>query len=118
MASNQYILVSELPPGWTNEQRLALRGGVGQLGAQSTASPNAVGQPANVNHSRTSLDGTQILFQAMFEDGEITRANIVATIAEALALPEKTTSWRTLQTGSKRASCGSWSTIGANQIIT
>jgi hypothetical protein len=87
MASNQYILVSELPPGLTNEQRLLARDGVGQLGGQSTASPNAVGQPSNVNHSRTSLDGTQILFQAMFEDDEITRENIVATIAEALSLP-------------------------------
>jgi hypothetical protein len=88
MATNQYIAVTELPPGWTNEQRLAIRGAVGALGPQSTSSPRAGGQPANVTHSRACTDGTKILFRAMFDDAEITRANIVATIAAALGLTE------------------------------
>ncbi len=82
MASNQSILISELAPGWNDPERLQLRAGVGALGAQSDA------QPANINHSRVSLDNTQMIFQALFEDEEITRDNIVATIAVALVLPE------------------------------
>ena len=76
-----YILVTELPPGWTNEQRLEIHNAMGALGKQSGANP------AEINHSRVSLNGREMFFEALFADAEITHEAVITTIAAALGLP-------------------------------
>ena len=44
-------------------------------------------QPAIMNHSRESLNGSQIIFEAEFDEDEITRDAIVDIVAEATGLP-------------------------------
>ncbi len=77
-----YFLVTDLPPGWTNEQRQQAFGVMRGMGAQSNASP------AKINHSRLSLDGTALCVEAEFEDSEIVRAAVVTAIATELGVPE------------------------------
>jgi hypothetical protein len=45
-------------------------------------------QPAEMNHTRERLDQRALLIEALFEETEITREAIVATMADAVGLPE------------------------------
>ena len=82
MTWHGYILISNLPPGWTNEQRHAAWNGMRRIGRQS--SPIS----AWINHTRESLDGRELLVEAEFEEMEITREAIVAVIANEAGIAE------------------------------
>jgi hypothetical protein len=73
-----YILITELPPGWTNEQRTTAFNAMRGMGKQADASP------AKINHSRARLDDKALLVEAEFDTAEITRAAVVDMIAVAL----------------------------------
>jgi hypothetical protein len=81
MGWHGYVLVSGIPPGWTNEQRLAAFAALHGLGAQDDP------QPAKNNHYRISLDQTEIIYEAEFDEAEITFDNICQVIADILSLP-------------------------------
>lgn len=80
MSWHGYILVTNLPPGWTQSERekawTALRG----MGRQDHPIP------AHNNHSRLRLDGKALIVEAEFADSEITRAAVVAMVANALGV--------------------------------
>jgi hypothetical protein len=73
-----YILISNLPPGWTKSERDRAWDAMRCIGKKEHP------QPSHVNHSRLSLDGSALLVEAEFAESEITRAAVVATIAAAL----------------------------------
>jgi len=75
-----YILIGELPPGWTSSQRQKAWDALRRLGKQSDV------QPCRVNHSRLSLDGRAIILEAEFAEDEISRDAIVATLSTALGV--------------------------------
>lgn len=72
------ILVTELPPGWTNEDRTIAAAALKGIGTQSAV------QPCHVTHSRISTNGREIELESLWSEGEITREAVVAVIAEAL----------------------------------
>lgn len=82
MAWHGYLLITDLPPGWTNEQRQQAFGVARGMGKQSGPSP------AKINHSRLSLDGTALIIEAEFTDSEIERDAVVSAIAVELSVPE------------------------------
>lgn len=75
-----YILV-EVPPGFTATDRRAAYDALSLIGRQSDPSP------AKINHRRESLNGSQIIIEAEFDEGEITRDAIVDLVASATGLP-------------------------------
>jgi len=75
-----YIHVKNLPPGWTNDQRNTAWDAMRATGKQSGT------QPAEVTHTRVSLDNAEIILESLFEDDEITREAVVATMAAALGV--------------------------------
>ena len=81
MSWRGYFLVSELPPGWTNEQRLAAQGAVHGIGRQSDPLPQ------NINTMIVSLDGKKAIYEGLYTDSEITFDAICQVIADALSLP-------------------------------
>ena len=78
MSTQAYVLIENLPPGWTNEERLTAWATLRKTGRQQHP------KPSHINHSRLSLDGKKILMEADFEDSELTRDYIVNVIAVAL----------------------------------
>lgn len=75
-----YILVT-VPPGFTATNRRAAYDALATIGKQHDPSP------AKINHSRESLNGSQIIFEAEFDEDEITRDAVVDLVAEATGLP-------------------------------
>ena len=75
-----YILVT-VPPGFTATNRRAAYDALTMIGKQHDPSP------AKINHRRESLNGSQIIIEAEFEEDEITREAIVDLVASATGLP-------------------------------
>ena len=75
-----YILI-EVPPGFTATDRRAAYDALATIGKQHDPSP------AKINHRRESLDGSQIIIEAEFDEYEITRDAIVDLVASATGLP-------------------------------
>lgn len=75
-----YILI-EVPPGFTATNRRAAYDVLASIGRQSDPSP------AKINHRRESLNGSQIIIEAEFDESEITRDAIVDLVASATGLP-------------------------------
>ncbi len=80
MSWRGYLLITELPPGWTNEERQVAFAAVRTMGKQDGP------DPCRINHSRLSLDGRAMLVEAEFAEGEITREAVVDLIAAALGV--------------------------------
>lgn len=79
---NGYIVVYNIPGGWTVPQRVDILNNLKELGLQTGLYPNLI------NHTRRNLTDTGFIFEALFDDAEITRANIVSIIALIVELPE------------------------------
>jgi len=75
-----YILVT-VPPGFTATDRRAAYDALSLIGRLSDPSP------AKINHRRESLNGSQIIIEAEFDEAEITRDAIVDLVASATGLP-------------------------------
>jgi len=95
-----YLLIDELPPGWTNEQRLTVRNSMHGLGLQAGT------QPPLINHYVVSPDNVSMIFEALFTDAEITDDAVFAMLAIALSLPEAAV--RAVVTYSIFAEDGTW----------
>lgn len=76
-----YLLVTDFPNGWSNQDLLDAKNSLRGIGKQRDP------QPAKINHTRERLDGLAIIIEAAFEDNEITRDVIIQTIADALNKP-------------------------------
>lgn len=81
MTWHGYFLVTDFPPGWSNQELIDAKTSLHGIGKQDDP------QPAKINHTRERLDGLAIIIEAEFEDDEITRDAIIQTIAEALNKP-------------------------------
>ena len=75
-----YILVT-VPPGFTATDRRVAYDALATIGKQHDSSP------AKINHQRESLNGSQIIIEAEFDDAEIERDAIVDLVASATGLP-------------------------------
>ncbi len=77
-----YLLIESLPPGFTATDRRKAWDALHSIGRQDTPDPH------RNNHTRLRLDDLAQIVEAEFEDSEITRAAIVAVIAQFVGLPE------------------------------
>lgn len=73
-----YLLISDVPPGWSREDRDIAYAALGTKGRQ------AHHNPARLTHSRKSLNGSKIIVEGDFSADELTRESVVATMAQAL----------------------------------
>lgn len=76
-----YILISEIPPGLTQEERENGFDGLRGMGMQNSVYPN------ENNHSIVSLDGSQILLEANFSVEELEESAVVDVLANASGIP-------------------------------
>jgi len=73
-----YIAVEDL--ALTTDQRAAIVAAFRALG------PSSDPQPARLNHWRTSLDGSKAIFEAAFNDANLTAASITRFLADAVGV--------------------------------
>ncbi len=76
-----YLLVTDFPNGWSNQELLDAKNALRGIGKQSDP------QPAKINHTRERLDGLAIIIETEFDENEITRDAIIQLIADALNKP-------------------------------
>ena len=74
---NGYYLISEVPPGWTIDQRQKAHAALDAIGLQ-------VGEAHIITHSRQNNANTAWIQEGVFTPEELERDYIVAAIAEAL----------------------------------
>ncbi|NIN36643.1 MAG: hypothetical protein GTO60_16730 [Gammaproteobacteria bacterium] len=77
---NGYILISEVPPGWTVEQRQNAYRAMREQGNQDNRQPNLK------THGRPNLAGTAWIVEGVFTDAEQVRSYWVQTIADELGV--------------------------------
>ncbi len=75
-------MIAGLPPGFSATDRRKAWDATHKIGRTDTEDPH------RNNHVRLRPDGLAQIVEAEFEDSEITRAAVVATIAQAVGLPE------------------------------
>jgi hypothetical protein len=92
MQTRQYILVEELPPGWTNEQRHAahrkLKNSLGQQGGGSFSKTHSRPCVPTVLDEEGKIVSTANawIIVGLFAEEELERSHIVDLIAEELSV--------------------------------
>ena len=76
-----YILIDNIPPGWTVEQREIVWGALRGIGNQTGW------QPAEITHTRQRLDGKALIVESLFEEAAIEKRAVAMAMGDALGLP-------------------------------